>query len=158
MLLAAPSSLKWAYSLVLLSAVLPVGLSASSWVALAQGGSFIGGLPIIGPLLFLLLGLYRIYLVAGAPGTLSLPQVRGFTLFLRRAGIFALYLGAALAILGWLAGPLMKLLMTQRTESGAEFFVVGLYLSMLGGIGILGLILFELSRLIGFESASGKPS
>lgn len=158
MKLAAPSSLKWVYSLVLLSAVLPVGLAASSWVSLARGGSVMGGIPFIGPFLFLLLGLYRIYLVARVPGTLSLSQVHGFPLFLRRVGVFALYVGAAVAILGWVAGPLMKTLMTQRTESGAEFFVVGLYLSMLGGIGILGLILFELSRLIGFESASGKPS
>lgn len=105
----------------------------------------------LGPLLFLALGLYRIYSVARTPGTLSTSRVAGFPLLLRRVGTFALYVGAIVAIVGWLAGPLMKLLMTHRTESGAEFFVVGLYLSMSSGIGLLGLVLFELSRLIGFE-------
>ena len=148
---AASTSLKWVYSLVVLSAVLPVGLAASKWVALARGGGVMSGVLFIGPLLFLALGVYRIYSVARVPGTLSSTRLEGFPLFLRRVGIFALYVGSVVAILGWLAGPLMKLLMTQHTESGAEFFVVGVYLSMLGGIGILGLVLFELSRLIGFE-------
>lgn len=148
---AASISLKWVYSLVVLSAVLPSGLAASGWVALATGGGVAGGIPFIGPLLFLALGVHRIYSVVKVPGTLSSFRVEGFPLVLRRLGVFALYLGALAAILGWLAGPLMKLLMTQRTESGAEFFVVGMYLSIIGGIGVLGLILFELSRLIGFE-------
>ncbi|MDO9001811.1 MAG: hypothetical protein Q7V20_00010 [Aquabacterium sp.] len=41
--------------------------------------------------------------------------------------------------------------MTTRTESGAEFFVVGLYLSLASGIGMLGLLAFEFSRLLAFE-------
>lgn len=159
MKIAAPTSLKWAYSLVVLSAVVPFGLAASSWVAMARGGGVAGTIPFIGPLLFLALGIYRVYLVARAPGTLASFPASGFVKLLRRVGIFALYIGAVVAILGWVAGPLMKLLMTHRTESGAEFFVVGLYLSLLGEIGVLGLMLFELSRIIGFESvgeASGK--
>ncbi len=160
---AASAPLRWVYSLVVLSAVLPVGLAASSWVGLARGSvGALAGLPVLGPLLFLALGLYRIYLVARVPGTLSFPQVRGFPSALRRVGIFALYAGAVIAILNWFAGPLMRMFMTQRTESGVEFFVAGMYLSMLGGIGVLGLVVFELSRLIGFErqgeGGSKKPS
>lgn len=49
------------------------------------------------------------------------------------------------------SNPLMRALMTSHTESGAEYFVAGMYLSMLGGIGTLGLLCFELSRLVAFE-------
>jgi hypothetical protein len=41
--------------------------------------------------------------------------------------------------------------MTSRTESGAEFFAVGLYFSLAAGVGILGLLAFEFSRLLAFE-------
>jgi hypothetical protein len=149
---AAPTSLKWVYSIVVLSAVVPVGVASSSWVAMARGGGgALAGLPYLGPLLLLLLGLYRTYLVARVPGTLASYPAAGFAGVLRRFGVFALYFGAAVGLLNLSAGPLMKLLMTPRTESGAEFFVVGVYLSFLGGVGVLGLVLFELSRIVGFE-------
>ncbi len=48
----------------------------------------------------------------------------------------------------------MAALITHRSENGIELFVVGIYLAMLGGIGFLGLITFELSRLLGFEEHS----
>jgi len=36
-------------------------------------------------------------------------------------------------------------------ESGVEFFVVGVYIALLAGVGPLGILLFEISRLFGFE-------
>jgi hypothetical protein len=148
--------LKWIYSLVVLSVAFPVGQATSGWVALAQGGPSLSGVPFIAQLLLLVLGIYRIYLVTEVPGTLSLPPVTGIPLLLRRVGVFALYVGAVVAVLKWFAGSLMKTLMTQHTESGIEFFVVGLFLSLLSGIGTLGLVFFELSRLIGFEGLDEK--
>ncbi len=148
---AASTSLKWVYSIVVLTTVVPVGLASSGWVAMATGGGALASLPLIGPILFLLLGLYRTYLVARVPGTLASYPSAGFAGILRRLGVLALYIGAVIAVLNLAAGPLMRLLMTTRTESGAEFFVVGVYLSILGGIGVLGLLVFELSRIVGFE-------
>jgi hypothetical protein len=107
----------------------------------------------------LLLALYRIYLVARVPGTLSSYPPAGFARPLRAVGVLAIYLGALVSVASLLAGPLMRVLMKSHTESGAEFFVVGMYLSMLGGIGTLGLICYELSRLIAFERhAPSHPS
>ena len=146
----ASTSLKWAYCLVLLFAVLPLGLAGSSWVAMARGG-IAGSLPLIGVLPMFALALYRIYLVARVPSTLSSYAPAGFARVLRVLGIFGLYLGAAVSIASLAAGPLMRALMTSRTESGVEYFVVGMYLSMLGGVGTLGLLFYELSRLITFE-------
>ncbi len=156
-----PSSiLKVAYCLVLLAAILPFGLAKSGWVGLATGASM-GLVPFLGPLVFLGLGLYRVYLVARVPGVLSSPEATGLAAFLRAAGTFCLYVGVLASVLSWVAGPLMRAFMKSRTDSGAEFFVVGVYLSLAAGIGMLGLLSFEFSRLLAFERdaqrASAKP-
>jgi hypothetical protein len=64
------SALKVAYCLVLLAAILPFGLAKSGWVGLATG-SGMGLVPFLGPLLFLGVGLYRVYLVVRVPGVLN---------------------------------------------------------------------------------------
>jgi hypothetical protein len=155
----APTLLKWAYCLVLLYAVHRLGLAGSSWVALARGE--IGdSLPLIGVLPMLTLAVYRIYLVARVPGTLSSYPATGFAGVLRRLGVFGLYVGATGSIASLAAGPLMRALMTSHTESGAEYFVVGMYLSMLVGVGKFGLLCYELSRLTAFEqdASARNPS
>ena len=67
-----------------------------------------------------------------------------------------LVLGACVTVLNIVARPLMNLVMTSHTESGAEYFVVGMYLALLGGIATFGLVLFELSRLLSFEKAAKR--
>ena len=150
--LKAHTSLKVAYCLVLLGAVVPFGLAKSGWVALATGG--FGSVPLIGPLVFLALGLYRVILVARVPGVLDSQATAGVDRFLRALGQFLLYAGALIAVLGWISGPLMHAFVQRRTDSGVEFFVVGMYLAMAGGIGMLGLIFFEFSRLRAFERSA----
>lgn len=141
------------YCLVVLGAILPFGLAKSSWVTLAMGGtSLAGSLPIIGPLVLLVIGVYRVAVVVRTPAALSTPPVAGFIAFLRAAGLLLLYLGALTTVLGWLAGPLMRMLVHTRSESGAEFFLVGYIIAIVGQVGVLGLLLFELSRLRGFET------
>lgn len=48
----------------------------------------------------------------------------------------------------------MAVLITHRSENGIEFFVVGMHLALLGGIGFLGIITFEVSRLPSFDEHS----
>jgi len=150
--LKAHTSLKIAYSLVLLGAIVPFGLARSGWVALATGG--FASAPFIGPLALLALGLYRVFLVARVPGLLDSQATVGIETLLRMLGQFLLYVGAVVAVLGWISGPLMHAFIQRRTDSGAEFLVVGVYLGMAGGLGILGLIFFEFSRLRAFERSS----
>ena len=152
--LSASARLKWAYALTVLAAVLPIGLASSGWVALTTGGSSFSAIPIVGPLVFVALGLYRVYLVARVPGTLDSVQVTGPARFLRAAGVCGLYVGAVIAVLNLFSRPLMQLLITNRSESGVEFYVVGVYLALLGGIGVLAIVLFEFSRLLAFERYS----
>jgi hypothetical protein len=110
-----------------------------------------GIIPFVGPILFLACGLYRIYLVLRVKVTLNSPAASGTTAWLRAGGALCIYIGAIITVLNWTSGPLMRLFIKQRTESGAEFFVVGLYLSLAAGIGLLGLFLFEFCRLLAFE-------
>ena len=92
------------------------------------------------------------------PGTLSSYPPAGFGRALRALGVFAIYVGAVVSVASVFAGQLMRVLMTSHTESGAEYFVVGLYLSLLGGIGTLGLLCYELSRLVAFEQHASPES
>lgn len=144
-------ALRLAYCLVVLGAILPFGIAASGWVALAKGPGLLSTVPFVGPLLLLALGGFRVYLVARFPTTLSSPPVSGVAALVRVVGVTAIYVGLVATVLSWVARPLIRTFMTSRTESGAEFFVVGLYLSLVAGIGLLGLLMFEFGRLLAFE-------
>lgn len=148
------SSLKWAYVLVVLSSVIPVGLARSGWVGMATGGGAFGGVPFVGPILFLVIGLYRVVSIIRETSTLDSHEISGLALVLRKVGIVGIYIGAVVAVLQLVTGPLMKILMTHKTESGAEYFVVGVYLALAGGFGVMGLVVFEFSRLLGFETTA----
>lgn len=157
MYLRAPSYLKWAYALVVLSAVLPIGLASSGWVALATGGTSLG-IPFLGPIVLLVIGLYRVFLVAKIPGTLDAPEIAGLGSALRKIGIFLLIFGAVIGALNLVSRPLLLAVPSRFTSGAPVFFVVGMYLSMLGGLGLLGLTMFELSRLLGFEQHARKQN
>lgn len=146
--------LKCAYSIIILSAVLPIGIASSGWVAATLGGSAspLAGLGIAGLLIFLGVGLYRIWTVMWLRGTLDSRETSGVSKIFRVVGILGLYLGALVAMANWVAGPVMRMLVTSPSESGVEFYVVGVYLALLSGIGVSGLVLFELSRLLSFEA------
>jgi hypothetical protein len=151
--------LKCAYSITILSTVLPIGISSSGWVAATLGGggaSPLAGVTILGPLLFFILGLYRIWTVVRLSRTLDSFETTGVSKILRGIGVVCLYLGALIAIANWIARPAMRMLIASPTESGVEFYVVGVYLALLRGIGVLGLISFELSRLLCFEAESRR--
>lgn len=151
-------ALRVAYCLVVLGAILPFGVAASGWVALAKGPALLSTVPFIGPVLLLAIGAFRVYLVARFPTTLCSPPVSGVTALLRAFGITAIYVGLVATVLSWVARPLIRALMTSRTESGAEFFVVGLYLSLVAGVGLLGILMFEFSRLLAFERLARERS
>ena len=147
-----------AYCLVILGAVVPVGLAHSSWVRLATGSPAVTLLPFVGPLVYLLLGGYRICLVVRGPSTLGAPPASGVVAALRAIGTFLLFVGAVISVVNVAAGPLMYAFMPRLTNSGVEYFAVGLYLAFLPPVGVLGLILFEFSRLVAFERAARRAA
>ncbi len=158
MTLRASWPLKLAYCFVILAAAVPVGVASSGWVAatLGRGASPVAGLTMLGPLILLVVGLYRIWTVLRLPGTLNAFQTSGAAKILRIVGLLSLYIGALVAIASWLARPVIRMLVPTSTESGVEYYIVGVYLGLVSGIGVLGLILFELSRLLSFEAEARR--
>jgi hypothetical protein len=147
-----PSSVfRVAYCLTLIALLLPFGLAGSSWVRMATGSNFYQALPILGPLLPLVFALYRIYLVIRHADTLDAPSITGVLRWVQVVCSWLIFLGGFLAIASVAAGPVMRLLITNRTESGAEFFVVGLLIAYVGSLNMFGLLGYELTRLVGFE-------
>jgi hypothetical protein len=153
-----PLLLRLAYCLVLLAAILPIGLASDGWLRLVIAGVGLGLVPSIGPGIFLALALYRIYRVVRAPRTLDAPRATGLAAVMRLAGAIALYVAALSALLAWVVPPLMQAFIATRTSSAASFaqFYLELYLYMTAGIGLLGLALFESSRLLAFERHTAR--
>lgn len=146
------TALRASYVVNIIGMIVPYGLAASSWVTIAKGPSMGTMVPFIGPLFFFTLGLYRSYMVIRFITTLSSAPLSGIATLIRAISTFLIYIGAFATLLSWVARPIMNTLMTSRTESGVEFFVVGMYLSTITGAGLIGLVLFEFSRLLTFEN------
>jgi hypothetical protein len=143
------TAIRWAYAIVVLNAVLPLGLASSGWVGMAMGGFGSAVVPFIGPIVFVALGLHRIYLVVRFPGTLAAPADRGDRLW--KIGVFLLFVGAVISVLNLVSLPVALTLGKRAYGDAPMFFIVGLYLRALGGLGVLGLVLFEFARLRSFE-------
>lgn len=143
--------LRVVYCLVLAAAIVPVGTAESGWISAAIGGAGLGIVPSFGPMVFIALAVYRIFLVARYWQTLATPRSTGWLLrTIRFCGIALLYVGALASLVTWLALPLLKWWVPERTEAGIEFYTE-LFLYLGAGIGMLGLALFEFSRMRAFE-------
>ena len=150
--------LRWAYALTVLAAVLPVGLASSGWVTLTTGRTPLQAIPLVGPLIFLALGVYRVYRVARVPGTLDSWQTVGVARLCRMVGVFGLYAGAIVGVLNVFSGPLLRLLVGHHREGGIALYAAGVYFALLGVIGLLAVVLFEFSRLQAFEQHTRVPA
>jgi hypothetical protein len=143
--------LRIAYCLVLVAAMVPVGMAESGWIGAVIGGTGLGIVPSFGPTVFIALALYRITLVARHWQILAAPRAAGwFPRAMRMCGVALIHQGALAALVTWLALPLLKWFVPERTESGIEFYTE-LFLYLGAGLGMLGLALFEFSRLLAFE-------
>jgi len=136
------------YCLAVFGVVFP--FPVSSWVSMTLGGG--GTVPVIGPLLLLFLGAYRIFSVVKNKTLLNSPAILGLPRVIRVLGISAMLLGAMSA----LAWPFMKLIALaifgKPGDGGIAFYAVGVYLALGKGFASLGVVLFEASRLMGFEA------
>jgi|SRR5690348_11509899 len=146
-----------AYIGTVLGIVAPIGLSASSWVGISLGRGGVGGFPMyVSAVLFLGLGIWRIWVVAADRSALESPQTEGVLLAARLVGVLFLYLGTLVFVLNVIGRPLIRTLIKRPSEDGVEFYVAGIYLAMFAGIGTIGLLLFEYSRLRSFERERGS--
>ena len=75
----------------------------------------------------------------------------GLLSWCRALGIGLMALGVIAFVFQFFVGPIGRMLFSQRTESGAEFFVVGIWLAMFTAVTPISVLLFEASRLLSFE-------
>lgn len=113
-----------------------------------------GTVPYIGPILLLLLGVYRIFSVIRNRNILNSQKTNGLIFSIRVLGIIAMTLGAVVAIVYPFINTIALAIFGKPGDSGVAFYVVRFYFAMAKGLAPLGIILFEASRLIMFETES----
>lgn len=151
------SSLRALYVLTLITSIVP--LKGSSWVGLATGGGWLAVLGLT-TVILVALAVWRVIQVMRDRHRLAAPPVAGVTRALRVAGVVLMVLGVVVFLLHFFIGSSGRWIAPRGSDNGIEFFVVGLALSMFGGFGVAGILLFEFSRLLGFErlAASMEPA
>lgn len=143
---------KLSYCLTVLSIALPIGLAGSGWVRMSVGGA-LGLIPFVGPLLMLMAGVGRVVQIWRRPWILDSPVVAGGARQFQAIGVGLIYAGAVAGIANWLSIPVAKMFIKDAGPNGILLYAGGVYLALLGGLGPLGLFVFEVTRLLGFEKA-----
>lgn len=148
----ASRSLKWLYCLTLIAAIFPSGLfGAAGWIGLATGGGLLGG-GIIALVILLAIFIYRIALVARNPHTLDAYIASTRIKLMRYLGVFLMTIGLLGSFTIFFIKPLALGIFGKPGDSGVVFFVVGVFVYLISSAGLLGLLMFEASRLFGFEA------
>jgi hypothetical protein len=147
----ASTGLRSLYCLALLSAVFSSsGFGVSGWVLLTTAG---GWLP-KGMLIFAVLAaLYRMAMVVKEKNTLNAVGATGFLAVLRKIGLFMMALGVIGSLVIIFTKPLALGIFGQPGEAGVAFYVVGTFAFLVASLGMPGIVVFEASRLFGFERA-----
>lgn len=145
-------SLKWLYCLTLIAAIFPSGLfGATGWVGLATGGGMLRA-GIFALAILLAIFIYRIVLVVRSPHTLDAYITSTPVKLLRYLGIFLMVAGLIGSFAIFFIRPLTLGIFGQPGDSGVAFFVMGVMLYLISSAGLAGLLMFEASRLFGFEA------
>jgi hypothetical protein len=148
----ASRSLKWLYCLSLIAAIFPSGMmGAAGWVGLATGGGLLSG-GIFALVILLAAFIYRIVLVVRNPHTLDAYITSTPVKLLRHLGIFLMAVGLLGSFTIFFIKPLALGIFGKPGDAGVAFFVVGIFVYLLSSAGLLGLLMFEASRLFGFEA------
>ena len=143
--------LRTLYCLALVLTLFPTGLfGASGFVGLAVGGGLLGiGMLFLLPILVAII--YRVFLVIRYKDRLDAIHVNGLTKFIRWLGILLMVLGVLGAIAILFSRVIALGIFGQPGEAGIAYFVVGVYAYFVAGLGLPGVMVFEASRLLGFE-------
>ena len=145
--------LKWLYCLTLGASIFPSGFfGASGWTALATGGGWMRGGLLFVFVWFAVFG-YRIFLVLRYQSTLDAFVTGRLVKFLRVLGLILMTVGLLGSMTILFLKPLALGIFGQPGESGVAFFVTGIFLYFISSVSLSGVMLFEASRLIGFEES-----
>lgn len=137
------------YVLALVSIALPA--PTSGWIGMALGfGGVRSPFALVWLLTFVLI-VWRIVLVIRNPNQLDAPAEQQTLRWCRNAAIAFMAIGSVIFALQWFVIPIARAVFPRGSDNGIEFFVVGIWLAMFAAATPLGLLLFEASRLFGFE-------
>jgi hypothetical protein len=146
-------ALRWIYCLALAVIFYPTVISLLGWIGISHGKGTAGMILAILWILFLALGVWRIFKVATRADTLDSHVYSGIVKVLRVIGIVGMVL--SLVYLVFQIGFAAYLSLNPKPgNQGMTAYVAGLYIALLGGLTPLGLWIFEVSRLFGFERNS----
>lgn len=149
----ASPALRALYCLALLTWVFPgMIIGASGWIGLATGGPWFGA---VGTLAIVTLVLFRCYQVVRHADALDVRLEGNAARVLHGCGVAGMAIGTLASLAIFFLKPITLAVFGSRSDSGVEFFVMGLILWALSNVGPLGWVLFELSRLVGSGSGSG---
>ena len=137
------------YSLTLISVIFSASLfGVSGAVAMVYGIGMSSGRTII-LLLIVVASLYRIVRVVRFPPSLDVNITGIGVRMLRGTGVFLMCVGLTAVLLMIFRRPFTLLIMPNPGDNGIGFFVVGIFLYAFSAAGWLGVIAFELARLLG---------
>jgi len=140
--------LKIVYCLVLLgSFFIAWPMASSSWVGLATGLAFRGGI-LLRIALFLIFAL-RIISVVFNPKALDVYATGVLSKGVRALGIFLMWVGLAAITAMFFIKPITLILFRGSGEYAIGAFAVGMYLVFIAPSGIIGVVVFEIVRLWG---------
>lgn len=143
--------LKIVYCLVLLgSFFITWHMASSSWIGLATGLAFRGGmlLQTTRLVIFLIFAL-RIISVIFNPKALDVYATGILSKGIRILGIFLMWVGLAAIIAMLFIKPITMIVFYGSGEYAVGAFAVGMYLVLIAPIGFIGVIVFEIIRLRG---------
>jgi len=150
MQLTASKKLKCLYCFTLILSILPTIFGASGWIGLATGKVFGPALTFL--LVWVAIYLVRIWLVTRHVTTLDSFVPTLLINFLRKLGIGLMGFGCIGSIAILFNRYLALAVFGSPGQGGIAFFAMGMYLYLLASVAIPGVLLFELSRLLGFEA------
>jgi hypothetical protein len=139
-----------AYVMCLLGPFIPYGLSKSGWVGLTLGQGQGGWLQVV-TMLSLFFIVIRSWQVLSSAGRLDAFRASQIVFVLRVLGLLVMYAGALTVLVSIFGRWLVPLIFKGQSEDGIEFYVVGVYLALAMSAGSSGVMLFEFSRMLGFE-------
>jgi hypothetical protein len=107
--------------------------------------------------------LWRVYRVARYPGTLGSYIFDGALKATRIVGVVGMVIAVLYLLVRLGSGPWLRSLDRSGdvTTRGIASYVAGVYFAMFSGFATLGIVIFEFSRLLGFEkfaNASAQDS
>ena len=149
-----PASITLRSIYILSLAVIIYPVATMSWMGFSNSAGAIGAILSVVWIGFAGLGVWRIFQVVTKADTLDSYVYSGIVKLLRAIGIIGMVLSLLYLVIQIGLGVYLSLLDPKSGSGSAPLVVAGLFVALLAGFAQLGLWIFEVSRLFGFERNS----